>query len=410
MKYCEDIRIVSENGYVVLNNPHNGCWIKLTEECFNYVNNYINTESEHEDFINQFDLDSRIYIEDILNKLKKLELIDYNNKNELVSVDIAITALCNLKCLHCANSVMEVAGEPSTEELKSVFQILSKIGVKTICITGGEPLVRKDFFELTEFARERFDKLCLMSNATLINEDNAIFLADNYDDISISIDGYDKKTCEAIRGVNVFDKIDKAIRLLKNAGMNKISVSSVITSINRNGESAFYELNEKWGTVPILRRFAPVGRGRDNDEKLFKEMFIEDLNGRSINYKKTEVNWGFLPQYRTTICDAFISNIYIGSDLCIYPCGALNLQEFKGDNILKIDNFYNYMRNKGYRETSGYNNYKSIMPDRAPYCSGCKVYMFCNTCPAYMYLYNKYGYLEAYCKSRKTILEKKIYG
>ena len=139
-------------------------------------------------------------------------------------------------------------------------------------------------------------------------------------------------------------------------------------------------------------------------------MFIEDLNGRSINYKKTEVNWGFLPQYRTTICDAFISNIYIGSDLCIYPCGALNLQEFKGDNILKIDNFYNYMRNKGYRETSGYNNYKSIMPDRAPYCSGCKVYMFCNTCPAYMYLYNKYGYLEAYCKSRKTILEKKIYG
>lgn len=411
MEYCENLRIVENGNYIILNNPENGCWIKLTKESFCHIDNYIKDNLKLEDFLNKFEKSSAFYIQNILERLKKLGIVDYISICCMEEVDFSITSRCNLKCNHCANSIFEGNEELSKKDILSTFDKLAMCGIKRINITGGEPLVRDDFNEISIYAKHKFDKLYLMSNATLINEKNVEFIVDTYAGISISLDGYDSVTCEKIRGVGVFERVQKAVELLKENGMKDISISSVSNAYNINKDEKFIKLNKKWGTEPILRRYAPVGRGEINSVELFKPMLDvycqEDI---TVEDTKEELNWGDSFENGTTVCGAYKKSMYIGSDLCIYPCGALNLPEFKGDCMKDIVDMQTYMREKKYKDTPGYAKYDSIRPENAPYCKGCSVYMFCNDCPAYLYLYHKHGYLSDYCKINKKMLEGEIYG
>ena len=82
-----------------------------------------------------------------------------------------ITRTCNLNCIHCysASDNKRYEGELSTDEAKHLIDQLGEFGVPSILFSGGEPLMRKDIFELIGYASGRNIRTVLSTNGTIID-------------------------------------------------------------------------------------------------------------------------------------------------------------------------------------------------------------------------------------------------
>lgn len=99
---------------------------------------------------------------------------------------------CNLTCKHCyaTSADSEFRDELDTGEALRVIDDLHEAGVRVLILSGGEPLLREDIFQLSDYARERGFFVALSTNGTLITEANiARIVAARYDYVGISIDG-----------------------------------------------------------------------------------------------------------------------------------------------------------------------------------------------------------------------------
>jgi len=102
------------------------------------------------------------------------------------------TRTCNLKCVHCYmdSDARKYEGELSTEEAKSFIDDLAEFNVPVLLFSGGEPLIRPDFFELAEYARDKGIRPTLSTNGTLITREVAQRIKDiGVAYVGISLDG-----------------------------------------------------------------------------------------------------------------------------------------------------------------------------------------------------------------------------
>src|SRR5690349_4409733 len=102
-----------------------------------------------------------------------------------------LTRTCNLKCVHCYtdSEAKKYPDEVSTEQAKLVLDDLADFKVPAVLFSGGEPLVRKDIFELAEHARSRGLHVVLSTNGTLIDKATAErFVQTKFAYIGISLD------------------------------------------------------------------------------------------------------------------------------------------------------------------------------------------------------------------------------
>ncbi|HRY13672.1 MAG TPA: putative heme d1 biosynthesis radical SAM protein NirJ1 [Syntrophomonadaceae bacterium] len=102
------------------------------------------------------------------------------------------TRTCNLKCVHCYmdSDARKYEGELSTEEAKSFIDDLAEFNVPVLLFSGGEPLIRPDFFELAEYARDKGIRPTLSTNGTLITRAVAQRIKDiGVGYVGISLDG-----------------------------------------------------------------------------------------------------------------------------------------------------------------------------------------------------------------------------
>ncbi|AIY90567.1 radical SAM protein [Geoglobus acetivorans] len=132
-----------------------------------------------------------------------------------------VTARCNLKCVHCyADAGAKKEGELTTEEAKEFIDDLAEMKVPVLLLSGGEPLMREDIFELIEHAKSKGLYVSLSTNGTLINDDVAGRLAElKVDYVGISIDGL-PGTNDRFRGLRgAFDRALNGILNAKEAGL-----------------------------------------------------------------------------------------------------------------------------------------------------------------------------------------------
>jgi radical SAM protein with 4Fe4S-binding SPASM domain len=144
-------------------------------------------------------------------------------EDKLPSLQLFITRSCNLRCIHCymdAGPPMDV--ELTLGEWKSVLDVFTDIyGKGWVTLSGGEPMFRDDFFEIAEYVKKKGHHLYVLTNGTFIeNIETAKRIAQWVDDIQISLDGASPETTDRIRGKGVFDKVVKAIDLMKQVEMN----------------------------------------------------------------------------------------------------------------------------------------------------------------------------------------------
>ncbi|MEM2338458.1 MAG: radical SAM protein [Candidatus Bathyarchaeia archaeon] len=183
------------------------------------------------------------------------------------------TYRCNLRCKHCySNSNTSLRNELKTEEALSVVDQLADFGVVALAFSGGEPLMRKDFFEVAKHAVNSGLYVSLATNGTLLNKQTTRRLKEigiHY--VEISIDGSDAKSHDDFRGFP--GAFELAIAGLKNCVEQDLCASVAVTATKKNFKDIpkILELSERVGAKRFaLFNFVPTGRG--------VEMVSQDLS------------------------------------------------------------------------------------------------------------------------------------
>jgi mycofactocin radical SAM maturase len=184
-----------------------------------------------------------------------------------------LTYACNLQCVHClSSSGQRDPRELTTAEAKRVLDELRDLQVFYINIGGGEPMVRRDFFELVEYAISPPSGMGIgvkfSTNGAFIDAAKARRLtAMDYLDIQISLDGLDAATNDAVRGEGSYAMARRAMDHLADAGFvdenGPFKISVVVTRHNVDQLDGFKALADSYGAQLRVTRLRPSGRGAD---------------------------------------------------------------------------------------------------------------------------------------------------
>jgi radical SAM protein with 4Fe4S-binding SPASM domain len=205
------------------------------------------------------------------------------------------THKCNLSCKHCySNAGAASQPELSTEEALEVVDQLADFGVTALAFSGGEPLIRKDFFEVASHAAKRGLYVSVATNGTLLTEENVKKLKQakiNY--VEVSIDGATAQTHDTFRGVP--GAFDKAVAGLKNCVEADLCacIATTATKSNIDEMPEILDLAEEIGVARFTYfNFIPTGRGKEHyDQDLSPEerekLMLYLLDRMSKGYKVT---------------------------------------------------------------------------------------------------------------------------
>jgi mycofactocin radical SAM maturase len=181
-----------------------------------------------------------------------------------------LTYACNLACVHClSSSGRRDPRELTTAEAKRVIDELEAMQVFYVNIGGGEPTVRRDFWELVEYATAHRIGVKFSTNGSRITPERAAWLAaSDYVDVQVSLDGATAEVNDAVRGVGSYATAVAAMERLHAAGMRGFKLSVVVTRQNVSQLDAFEAIAARYGAQLRITRLRPSGRGADVWEDL----------------------------------------------------------------------------------------------------------------------------------------------
>jgi radical SAM protein with 4Fe4S-binding SPASM domain len=169
-----------------------------------------------------------------------------------LSVQVDLTYRCNEKCVHCYLD-REDHGEMTTSEVKHLFDDLAEAGVFFLTMSGGEILMRKDFFEILEYARALKFCVKLKTNAVLIRERQADRIRSlGVHSVQISIYSHRCEVHDAITKIpGSLKRSVEAIRFLKAQGLN-VTIANVLMLQNMQDYTGVRALAEELGVEATL--------------------------------------------------------------------------------------------------------------------------------------------------------------
>lgn len=206
-----------------------------------------------------------------------------------------VTLKCNMKCPHCYINSTEgkLPDELNITEAFNLIDQLAEVTRPLLILSGGEPLLRQDIFELIRYAKKMGFKVGLGSNGSLINSDMARRLKEaGVDIVSISLDSINPEKHDSFRGVKgAWEKAVNAIKALRDNDVI-VQVNTTVTRENHTEISQIIKFAEELGVENFHLFFlVPTGRGaRMEDitpeayEAMIKQTLME-LHGCSLNVK-----------------------------------------------------------------------------------------------------------------------------
>lgn len=174
---------------------------------------------------------------------------------------------CNLACKHCysISADRDFPGELTTAEVFAVMEDLWNFGVRVLILSGGEPLLRADLFDIAHRAKAMGFYTALSSNGTLIDEAmTRRIAAAGFDYVGISLDGLRETHDRFRRCTGAFERSLAALRLCRDAGL-KVGVRFTLTRENTGDLAALLALVEE-ESIPrfYFSHLNYAGRGNVN--------------------------------------------------------------------------------------------------------------------------------------------------
>jgi radical SAM protein with 4Fe4S-binding SPASM domain len=303
---------------------------------------------------------------------------------------LEVTLRCNARCEHCGSSCGDKIpkDEISAEELKKALDDINEhYGASNVflTITGGEPLMRKDLFDILKYARSLGYSWGMATNAMLITEQTIEKIKETeMFSVSISLDGL-KETHENFRKVpGSFEKVMKAIDMLKEVpSLEHLQITTVANKKNLNELEDIYQLLldkgiKEWRVMNV----DPIGRANLSDGVLLdREGLIYMLNfikekrreGKMVvdfscsHYLGLKYEGILRPLVFNCGAGLYIGSILSNGDICVCP-NARNKKLIQGN--IKTDSFVDVWDNKFeiFRKKRITTNEK---------CKNCKSFKYC---------------------------------
>ncbi|MFZ3474029.1 StsB family radical SAM/SPASM domain sactipeptide maturase [Streptomyces sp. 4.24] len=253
----------------------------------------------------------------------------------------AITDGCNLRCPYCyASSEKCLPGELDTAESLDLVSQIAAFGAKTLIFTGGEPMLRKDLFQIVEHAKNSGLKVNIITNATMIRtEATAKRFAELFDAVTVSLDGGTAATHDRTRGKGAFDKTHRAIRLLNAEGVAP-AINHIVTSDNVDELEDFASFLDGIEIHSVrLMNHNDLGRGvgDDYDFGWQDHLRVQQLVWTSPVAGKFKPD-GPRPVSPCSVkgnCGMGGNEIYVNSLGDVYPCKLITGKEEFAGNIRK---------------------------------------------------------------------------
>lgn len=301
-----------------------------------------------------------------------------------------VTSRCNALCDHCGSRCTATSkNELSSEVFKKVLNdVAENFGTKTIMlnITGGEPLMRKDLFEITKYADKLGFKWGLVTNGMLITDETISKMKETHmSTITISLDGM-KETHEEFRHVpGCFDKIISSIKKLKkNDFVEHIQVTFIATKQNISELPEIYRLLSMIGIDSLrISGIDPIGRAKDNENLMLNQedyLFLFDFMEKH-KLSTLPVVWSCTHYFGNTQndldptgkifkCDTGIRVASVLSNGDIFGCPNIpRRKELIQGNVLK-DDFCEVWKNK-------FEFYRNPNRTKAKQCEDCEHWKYC---------------------------------
>ena len=164
-----------------------------------------------------------------------------------LSVHFDLTWRCNERCIHCYLD-HEDHGEVTTAEVKDILDQLAAAGTFFLILSGGEPVMRKDFFEIVEYARRLMFSVKVKTNGILIGEREAARLRDlAVEVVQISVYSHRAAVHDAITKVpGSLRRTLDAVRFLRDQGL-KVIIAGVMMRQNMGDHKEVQKLAEELG-------------------------------------------------------------------------------------------------------------------------------------------------------------------
>jgi AdoMet-dependent heme synthase len=206
------------------------------------------------------------------------------SRAELRMVAWELTRRCNLACVHCRASSERgpYPGELSTQECLRVMDEIGTFSRPVIILTGGEPLLRADIFDLARYGSDKGFRMVMATNGTLITEETIARMKDSgIQRISVSIDGPDAEAHDTFRKVKgAFENSLRGIEAARRQGLD-FQINTTITRANLRLIPDILRLAVDLGAVAHhIFLLVPTGRGKD----------LKDQEISALEYEQT-LHW-----------------------------------------------------------------------------------------------------------------------
>ena len=261
-----------------------------------------------------------------------MSLIDEMNQKAAahgvpISAHLDVTWRCNERCVHCYLD-HDGTGELSTSEIKDVIRQLSEVGTFFLTISGGEPFLRRDCFEILEYARSLLFQVKIKTNAVMIGPEEAVRLKKlGIEKVQISLYSHIPEVHDAITKLpGSLKRTLNAIHLLKEQGI-AVSISNVLMQTNSTHARAVKQLARDLGVefnidptiTPMINGDRSITQLNISLDELYSVMRDEEFVGDVGEFCApiSTVDDDILDGHN---CSAGHSLVYISPFGDIFPC------------------------------------------------------------------------------------------
>lgn len=303
----------------------------------------------------------------------------------LNSIYLNMTEHCNLSCRYCYVTTRKETNQKRlglADYQRIIDETLHIAPQFSISFTGGEPTLSQYTLPVAEYAKSNNLETYLLTNGTLINNDNVKQLITLFDHIKISIDGSTADIHDYYRGTGNYEKSIKAIELLRENNAD-VTIAMVVTRHNANDVAT---MNEKWGKLLNCQPLFPAGNAIiENDIVLSGAEYYEALcNGAGLNPFSDIANIIKAHNENRTIhkCAIGDGEFSISCTGDVYPCQLLHVPEYFVGNVHEqsVVEIYNSKR---------MNEFKQHTVEKIEGCKTCTLKLLCGgACQARHYYEN----------------------
>lgn len=402
----KNVKVYGKNDKYLFINPKEGKYIRLSKNSKLILDKILNDEYTDNLYHNEKEKIIKMLLNNkILNIIKNTNNIKSTlgsiSHKKLNSIYLILTKQCNMSCDFCITKSSPSYKDDLQLNTYQIQNIINKVQARSIILTGGEPLLRKDIIEICSMLKSKTSsKIVLQTNGLLLTDNIINCIQGKVDNIIISLENI-------FENLNQRQKISSILSKLQACGI-KMSFSFVATSKNLQYIYDFIDICVKYNALISIKTVQPLGKAIENphlyiNSKLIKKLYLDIyeyvykkqyfLNDNIYSYIFQRIN----PRHSCSACG---NSITIQTNGDIYSCHSLSYSKFFLGNVLN-QNFSVIWDNLLTKQCSNFYK-KCFYIDERNICKDCNVKYFCGgACYANIYTNKDKNLLPLECEVNK---------